>query len=321
MKTQASFMEEIKIAFNGDFTVVGEYLGSAKHVKVRHNICGHVYDVFPGNLLHHKKGCPNCFALHRKAWNRLTQDQFVDRLLESHQGTIALLGDYNGMCTKTRFLHIPCGHEWDALPSNIAGSVAHGCPICSNATAGVLKRNTHEHFVSSVRALAGDEYTVLGQYVMRKQNVLMRHNVCGHTYDVRPGNFMSGKRCPRCLESKGERAIADILTSSHVSFRQQVTFKDCINIRKLPFDFAILNSENEIVTLVEYDGFQHVQPVTLYGGEAGFERRKLNDKIKNDYCAANNIPLLRIPYTEFSNIETILDSLLLPTVHIALNTL
>ena len=30
------------------------------------------------------------------------------------------------------------------------------------------------------------------------------------------------------------------------------------------------------------------------------------DKIKNDFCKLNNIYLLRIPYTEFENIENIL---------------
>ena len=42
----------------------------------------------------------------------------------------------------------------------------------------------------------------------------------------------------------------------------------------------------------------------LKGGE---EKR---DGIKNNYCKNNNIPLLRIPYWEFNNIEKILENTL-----------
>jgi hypothetical protein len=40
--------------------------------------------------------------------------------------------------------------------------------------------------------------------------------------------------------------------------------------------------------------------------EKQFKATQINDAIKNKYAADNNIPLLRIPYTEFKNIETIL---------------
>ena len=39
---------------------------------------------------------------------------------------------------------------------------------------------------------------------------------------------------------------------------------------------------------------------------SGFKKTKLHDRIKNDYCFDNNIPLLRIPYWDFENIEEIL---------------
>lgn len=39
--------------------------------------------------------------------------------------------------------------------------------------------------------------------------------------------------------------------------------------------------------------------------------RKKIDKIKTDYCKNNNINLLRIPYTEFDNIEKIIKNKLI----------
>ena len=38
-----------------------------------------------------------------------------------------------------------------------------------------------------------------------------------------------------------------------------------------------------------------------------FESRKRRDKIKDNYCKNNDITLIRIPYTDFNNIERILN--------------
>jgi len=63
--------------------------------------------------------------------------------------------------------------------------------------------------------------------------------------------------------------------------------------------------------LIEYDGEFHYKPAR-YSKDKNKMLVKLkyqqeNDNIKNIYCKNNNIPLLRIPYWEFKNIETILE--------------
>lgn len=42
-----------------------------------------------------------------------------------------------------------------------------------------------------------------------------------------------------------------------------------------------------------------------------FEKLRENDNLKNDYCKRNNIPLIRIPYTQLKNLT--IDDLLLNT--------
>lgn len=66
----------------------------------------------------------------------------------------------------------------------------------------------------------------------------------------------------------------------------------------LRYDFAILNENNEIIRLIEYDGRQHFQPVSHFGGEEGFARRRYLDNLKNQYAISHNIPLVRIPYSK-----------------------
>lgn len=65
---------------------------------------------------------------------------------------------------------------------------------------------------------------------------------------------------------------------------------------------------------IEYDGQQHYKPVRFFGNDEDakyvYERTKEHDEIKNRYCKENNINLLRIPYWETKNIETIINNCL-----------
>ena len=45
------------------------------------------------------------------------------------------------------------------------------------------------------------------------------------------------------------------------------------------------------------NGVQHFEPIQHFGGEEQFKIRQQHDRIKNNYCLANNIKLIRLPYT------------------------
>jgi hypothetical protein len=49
-------------------------------------------------------------------------------------------------------------------------------------------------------------------------------------------------------------------------------------------------------TVIEFDGKQHYEPMEYFGGIESYERLKINDKIKSDYCEENYIDLIRIRY-------------------------
>ena len=54
-----------------------------------------------------------------------------------------------------------------------------------------------------------------------------------------------------------------------------------------------MNEEN-VKGLIEFQGWQHDYPVKRFGGKEEFEKRKIRDKLKKEYCVKNNIPLLII---------------------------
>ena len=109
-----------------------------------------------------------------------------------------------------------------------------------------------------------------------------------------PAEILNGhtKSCGCITESSGEYFVRKYLTEHDISFIAQYAFEDCKNINPLHFDFAILNNNQSLNALVEYDGKQHYEPIDWFGGEEQFQQQVLRDKIKDEYCKKNNIPLI-----------------------------
>ena len=74
----------------------------------------------------------------------------------------------------------------------------------------------------------------------------------------------------------------------------------------LRWDFHI-EYENKHL-FIEYQGKQHYQAVCFGGisqekAEKAFEKQKIHDKLKDDFCKENDYPILWIKYTEFGEIN------------------
>ncbi len=138
---------------------------------------------------------------------------------------------------------------------------------------------------------------------------MCRHNKCNYTWKVSPNHFLNNKtRCPYCRTSKGETKIIKWLDKNNIKYEQQYSFKN-LKLHKygiLKFDFMIPNTNNNIFCLIEYDGIQHYKKHLFYNKEKDFKLIQKRDQLKNKYCKNNNIYLLRIPYTEYNNINKIL---------------
>lgn len=152
---------------------------------------------------------------------------------------------------------------------------------------------SQEEFEKEVLNLFDGEYSVEGAYLGRHKPTLIRHE-CGFIWKTKPGNLLAGKGCPKCSkrESKGEKKVSEILTNHGVHFEQEKKVQ--IEDRFLYFDFFI----PERATFIEFNGIQHYEPVKFFGGEAQFERQKVNDRAKEKFCKENGFNLLIIKYTD-----------------------
>ena len=129
-----------------------------------------------------------------------------------------------------------------------------------------------------------------------------RCNLCGNEQAyISTDNIRDQESCGCLVESKGVRKIKEILKKNNISFIQEKRFSNLVfedTQRQARFDFYVNNSY-----IIEYDGIQHfIQGSGKYDNPQKFRITQNHDKIKNQYCFDNNIPIIRIPYTELENI-------------------
>lgn len=105
--------------------------------------------------------------------------------------------------------------------------------------------------------------------------------------------------------SKYEQYIIEILRSSNTYFEREKSYTD---LREGAFRFDFYLPYIQSGALIEIDGEQHFYSnPKFFHSRAEFMKQQNNDRRKNSYCLAHNIPLYRIPYWEINNIHSIND--------------
>lgn len=309
-RTHDEFIKEVYNLVGDEYEVLNEYVSFKYKIKMKHNICGNVWDVDPYHFLRKQNGsrCPICSRENGHKKTIKTNKEYKQEVYNLVGDEYTLLEEYKNCGVKIKFRHncdICDNNEFYMRPTNfLCGS---RCPKCF--VISITK--THEQFYQEIYNLVEDEYTLLSQYINNNEKVRMRHKICNSEYDVTPYNFLNGKRCPVCNMSHGEQKIEKYLKNKNITYFRQYKFDNCKNKFSLPFDFAIFNND-KMYLLIEYDGEQHFRPITFRGmsKEQAYKNYLLTlkrDNIKNDFCQNNNISLLRIPYWDFNNVELILD--------------
>ena len=135
---------------------------------------------------------------------------------------------------------------------------------------------------------------------------------CGNIHYVSAGELVNnnnnnnhrGTFSCGCIKSKGEQIINNILLEHNIEFERQKTFESCrnpITNHILFFDFYLPKQH----ILIEYDGVQHFTSSTTssWNTDENLVITQQRDEVKNNWCKENNIPLIRIPYTQLQNLS------------------
>lgn len=234
---------------------------------------------------------------------QLTNIEFIEKLKKIHGD----LYDYSNVCysgyRSNIILECPKHGVFITKAQSLLNSKI-GCKKCSIILQSSKVSLSNEEFISKSKNVHGELYDYsLIDYKNNRTKVkikCVKHGV----FEQIPINHLNGSGCFECkIKSIGELKIKNILNSRKIDFVSQKKFENCKHKKQLSYDFYIENRN----LLIEYDGQHHFIPITKYGSDIEFENFKIKDGIKNEYAKNNGIKLIRIPYTEYNNIEKILN--------------
>ena len=299
-KSHEQFVKEMSL-INPNIEIIGEYITNNQPIKCRCKIDGYEWDAIPHVLLQ-GHGCPECA---RKKQNRRNEEEYLIEM-KNKQPDIIPIGVFTQSKDMMTFYCTKCGYVWETQAYIPLTREGYQCPKCTNHAPV-----TESEMIERLKEKNPQIEYVKG-YVDMLSHATFRCKKCGKIWEASPANLLNDKGCPYCRMSHGERKILLYLDKLDTKYEYQYRFEDCIYQRVLPFDFYIPNKN----LCIEFDGIQHFEPtqfnkkMSYEEAVENFKQQKIKDNIKNKYCEKNNINLLRIPYTELKNIETILNKYL-----------
>lgn len=184
-----------------------------------------------------------------------------------------------------------------------------GCPKCAIDKNKKLYKLSFDEVYDRIYNLGGLLLNKYDYVNLSTKNLKILCPNCNKEFITSLRNFTqhNGQVCKECSnkESLGEIQIRKYLEKNNILYEQEKWFDDCRDINPLPFDFYLF----EYNIIIEFDGKQHFNDRGYKSGKFSdsLEYTQLHDKIKTEYCKKNNIKLIRIPYWDFNNIETILN--------------
>lgn len=259
-----------------------EYVSAHGQVKI---ICPEHGPFWQGARVHVMgAGCQQCGKVYVP-----TTEEFIARLREVHGDHY----DYSKVEYRNlrEFIVVGCPTHGDFEQRAQAHLLGQGCPGCN-----LRRLYATEEWIDRAVEKHGDRYDYsLVEYVNSQTLVTIicrRHG----EFSQAPAGHVSGRGCPRCRSSHGEREIARSLDLLGVSYEQEWRDHDCQHIGILPFDFYL----PEHRALIEFDGRQHRVPVkwsyreTQEDAERRLVKIQRRDRIKNEWAELNGYRLLRV---------------------------
>lgn len=127
----SSFQKAINQTQDNQYVLLSKYVNARTKVKIKCNICGKEFYVWPDHLLNRRIG-KNC-----NHQIKLNFEQAAKRLNRISNGEIKLI-HFSGMRSVATFKHLKCGNTWQAIAYPIFNGLT-GCPICSTVSKGEKK--------------------------------------------------------------------------------------------------------------------------------------------------------------------------------------
>jgi hypothetical protein len=307
-QTQEQVIERFKAAHNSayDYSKM-EYNGCGKKVLI---ICPKHGEFWQRPSTHYRgAGCFKCGKVSMAQTQRGGLETYITRLYKVQPKEFVDNFDFSQvefLDQHTTIKNIKCkrsNHFFNAHPSQLPNGLC--CLVCSDAAR--IKKYS-EKFLRDAIKIHGNKYSYeKSTYINSYTPITIICKYHGE-FKQKPITHTANRGCPSCKSSKGEAKIAMFLKQYNIEhvFQHKIRIDNSFHW----FDFYIPNRK----LIIEYNGMQHYK-LTPFWGKGGskeaLKKQKERDKIKTQWCNANDINLLVIPYTKYDKIDDILNKNLL----------
>lgn len=261
-----------------------------------------------------KDACKKCAAFkgYENNYEKRKNDAFdklEDFCTQKNYILITPRNEYSDAYMKITYICPKHGEQNSMLTNMLSG---HGCIKCQYDDISKMQIHDSDYVESYINSINENILLNKEDYAgTRNKNLKILCGLCGKNVFITSFDSYKSKGINTCCNcsnrcSKAELRIHKLLTSLEIDYIAEKTFPDCKNIRRLMFDFYLPKYN----LLIEYDGEGHYLE-SFYKNRTedtklALENAQKKDKIKTDYCVQNNIPLLRIPYTQKDDLEEII---------------
>ena len=251
--------------------------------------CGNIKNILGSQLTKKTNPTQSCGCLQKEKTREVNQSEDLTGKIYTYLTVISRKENSSKWICQCK-----CGNIIETTTNHLNSGHTKSC--------GCLQKEKNKQ---NIQNIVGNKYGLLT--VLSLDTSSVAKNIkwickceCGSIISVKGNNLISNntQSCGCSKLSHGEIKIKQLLDEYNISYEMEKTFPGCINPKTnkpLRFDFYVNNSY-----LIEYDGIQHYQE--------SFKNQKLEDtqyrdQIKNNWCKKHNIPLIRIPYTKYNDLN------------------
>ncbi len=297
IKRQNSFLERLNKKYNNKFDTSEVYYTTNKDkVTLTCKDCGYKNKYRPDMLLATRtvRGCSECERLDKINRNKNTQEEFLKKAKNNTKLDLSK-GKYIGSDKPYLAICKKCGYNFFIKSNRII--LGQGCPKCNG------RERTTEEAVKILKYIYKDQYDFSRfNYINSTKKSWVKCNKHNEWFLESFHSLKTNKKrkcCRKEWQSNANLYIKDLLDNWKIDNKPEYIFKDCKYIKDLKFDFYI--PQKNIV--IEYQGEWH-----YFDFKNNLKIQQIRDQIKRDYCKSHNITEIEIPYWDFNNIETILET-------------
>ena len=254
---------------------------------------GHQWATRWDAIKHSESWCPECYYASRRG--------SIDELHQyaaSKNGKLLFPDEFHNSRSLVTW-ECEKGHQWKTCFDSIKRD--HWCRICAGGVPDI--ETLHEHAKSKNGRLLSTEYKNAWVKLLWECEKGHQWKACWHS--IKSDNTW----CPHCSAFKTERLCKELLEQKlEFNLPKTRVYYDEDNKRRY-YEWDGYNKEHSIA--FEYHGYQHyVYPNFWHRTREAFEQGKQRDTDKEKYAEEHGIRLIIIPYTEMTNLETYINTLL-----------